>query len=162
MRRLDNQVLTLQQGFTLVELIIVIVVLGILAAVGIMNSPSPAELSLPSQAEKLASDIRHAQTLAHTSGNRLRLTIDTDTANDSYAIGCVDTALISCPQAFTVQIEKNVQLTGTSPTIDIDTLGQPKTSANAATTASYTLTYDGSSKTVSVAALTGFVTVTPP
>lgn len=149
-----------QDGFTLVELVIVIVVVAVLAAVGIMNSPSPAELSLPSQAEKMASDLRHAQTLAHTSGNRLSLTIDE--TNDSYAIGCV--AASPCPQAFTGQIEKGVQLTvttGPNP-IEFDTLGQPKTTANAATSASYTLTYDTSSTKISIAPLTGFVSVTPP
>lgn len=150
MKRSENQVLALQHGFTLVELVIVIVVLGILAAVGIMNLPSPAELSLPSQAEKLASDIRYAQTLAHTTGTRIRLTVN-DTKN--YTVDCVPT---SCPQSsFSGQLEKGVALTTFPAAIEFDTLGQPS-----GATTPYTLTYDGSSKSVHVAALTGFVTVT--
>ncbi len=67
---------TLQSGFTLVELIIVIVLLGIMSAYAIMKSASVAEATLPSQAEKMASDIRQAQTLAYTTGQRMRLTVN--------------------------------------------------------------------------------------
>ena len=74
-----------QTGFTLVELVIVIVVLGIMSVYAMMKGASPAEMSVPSQAQKLASDIRHAQTLAYTSGNRMRLTI-TAGANGTYGV----------------------------------------------------------------------------
>lgn len=150
---------TRQFGFTLVELVIVIVVLGIMSAYAIMNSASPSELSLPSQAATMASDIRHTQTLAHTTGNRMRLTIVTG-ANGSYSSASCDTSNV-CSNVFSVSLEKNVVLGGATTTLYFDTLGQPKTSANVATSASYTLAYGGSTKTINVAALTGFVTVTP-
>jgi len=54
-------------GFTLVELIIVMVVLGILAAVFIPRSNNPA-IILSTQAEQLAADIRYLQSLAMTEG----------------------------------------------------------------------------------------------
>ena len=44
-------------GFTLIELVVVIVVLGIMAAYVTFDA-SPSELSLPSQAETMASNIR--------------------------------------------------------------------------------------------------------
>ena len=140
-----------QAGFTLVELIIVIVALGVLTAYAVMKSVPAAELTLPSQAQTLASNIRHAQTLAYTTGRSLRLTITTG-ANGTYSVSCVTAG--TCTQAFSVTLQKDVVLGGTS-TVDFSTLGQPSGAA------SYTLSSGGATETVSVAALTGLVTVSP-
>ncbi len=137
-----------QNGFTLVELIIVIVVLGIVSAYAVMRGMPVAEVTLPSQAQKMASDIRHAQTLAYTTGQRMRLAI-TAGANGIYTVNsCV--SIDNCPtEIFRANLQKNVVLGGTT-TIDFNTLGWPSARA------SYTL---GSGATVCVAALTGFVSV---
>lgn len=142
-----------QRAFTIVELVIVIAVLGILSAYAMMKGASLDELSLPSQAQKLASDIRHAQTLAYTSGNRMRLTI-TPGVNGTYGVTCV-TGTMPCNSDFSVTLEKNVVLAGTPTTLDFTSLGQPSAGA------SYTLTSGSSTVTVAVAALTGLVTVLP-
>ncbi len=140
------------RGFTLVELIIVIVVLGIVSTYAVMKGMPVAEVTLPSQAQKMASDIRHAQMLAYTSGKRMSLAI-TAGPNGIYRVNCVTAG--SCPQSFSVTLGKGVVL-GVAPTIDFDTMGKPSAAA------SYTMSYGSSAnKTISVAALTGNVTVSP-
>jgi prepilin-type N-terminal cleavage/methylation domain-containing protein len=147
-------------GFTLVELVIVISALAILSAYAVMKSVSSAEVTLPSQAQTLASDIRRAQTLAYTSGKRMRLTLPDNTR---YSVACVpsatnpgDTPSCNTSQNFTVPLQKGVTV-GVAPpgtTLDFTSLGQ------ATAGATYTLTY-GSNVTVTVAAETGLVTVSP-
>jgi MSHA pilin protein MshC len=85
------------KGFTLVELVIVIAMLGTLSAYAAMTRVSPSEMSLTSQAQTLASDIRRVQTLAYTSGKRMRLGITTG-ANGTYtALTCTLTVAPPAP-----------------------------------------------------------------
>lgn len=141
-------------GFTLIELVIVIVVIGIMAAYATFNA-SPSELSLPSQAETMASNIRTLQNVAISgTPTRLIITVGANGAGSYQGTRC-DTA--ACDTVvFNVDIDKTVNLeviTG-SATINFNTLGKPNSSA------SYKLSADGSSKTVIVAAETGHVSVT--
>jgi len=155
-RHLKPDLRGLQDGFTLIELIIVIVVLGVMSAVVMMRGVSPAAMTVPSQAQTLASDIRHVQAAAMSLGKRMRITF----ASTGYVVSCVN-PVSPCPPAFTVVLQNKVTLSPTG-TLDFDSLGQPWTSAGIATaTSSYSLAATtaagGDTKTVSVAALTGFV-----
>lgn len=152
-----------QIGYSLIELVVVIVILGIISVYASPRFISTGEVTLPSQAHKLASDIRHAQVLAITWGKSLRLSIAPG-PNGSYSVSCVTTSSSPCNStpvinpaigsSFNVVLQKSVVLGGTN-SLDFNSLGQPSTAA------SYTLTSGNSSVTVSVAALTGFVTVSP-
>ena len=160
MSRLFVPVRASQRGFTLLELMVMIAILGILSAYAVMKIKSPASLTLLSQADTLASDLRRAQSLAYTSGRRMSFTVSAGTIG-TYAAVC-STGTTPCSSDFTGVLAHSVVL-GSSPVLYFNTIGQPLDNAGVLRTsaASYTLSYDGSTKTVSVAAQTGLVTVTP-
>lgn len=145
-------------GFTLIEFVIVIVLLGLLGAYAVMKNGSPAELSLPSQAETLASNIRALQNIA-IAGTPVRLVV---TAGNNGAGGYLGERCNSDCSAYTqvlsVGIDKTVNLAvaSGSATLNFNTLGRPDAGAG------YTLSAEGSSKTVHIAAETGHVWVTTP
>ena len=152
-------------GFTLVELVIVIVLVSVLTAYAAVKWPSNSELKLPAQANLFAAHIRHVQALAMHWGQPLRLTI----TSGGYSVSCVtSSATPPCNnspvidpvtnQAFSISLEDGISLSGTATT-DFDTLGRP-VSAGAIITASparsFTLTADGVGKVIQLNALTGF------
>ena len=137
-----------QAGFTLVELIIVIVMLGIVSAVAMMRGTSPSAMTLPSQAQMLAGDIRRAQTLAYTSGNRMQVTA---TATGYKVLKCSGSNCTTPTEDLSVTLQKGVTFSSFTTTLEFDTLGKPVAGAG------YTLFSDSDEKTVTVAATTGFV-----
>jgi len=147
-----------QPGFTLVELITVLAVLLIVSLYAVTRNGNSGAYSLLSQAETMASDIRHTQTLAATWGRSLRIT----TTSTGYSVSCVTLSTSPCNVSpvidpatgapFSVALENGATLSGTT-TLDISSIGKPSAAA------SYTLSAGTGSKTVNVAALTGFVSL---
>jgi len=71
-----------RKGFTVVELIIVLLVAGILAAVaGAAISRAMKGIQLSSATDKLASDLRYAQTLAQNTGTWYGASFEVDPLN---------------------------------------------------------------------------------
>lgn len=150
-------------GFTLVELILVITILGIFGAYAFMKNGSAAVYTLYSQSRTMASQLRHAQALATVWGRSVRVSA-TAGANGTYSVSCVSGTSSPCDhtpvldpatgQSFSVTLEKGVVLAGPS-TLDFDSHGKPSASAT------YTLTAGSETITLTVAALTGFVSVSP-
>lgn len=64
------------QGFTLIEVILVIVVLGILAFIVSLNLSSLDTIKLNNGVEKVVGDLRYAQQLAMTTRSRHGVTVD--------------------------------------------------------------------------------------
>ena len=152
-----------ETGLTLVELVIVLVVVGIISAYALTRNSSASVYTLVSQAQTMASDIRHAQMLASSWGKSLRMTSVAGT-DGTYSFSCVTSGAFPCNsspvlnpatgQAFAVSLQRNVVLAGTS-SMDIDTQGRPNVAA------SYVLSSGVNTATVTVAAITGFVIVAP-
>jgi MSHA pilin protein MshC len=155
--------LTREAGFTLMELIIVLVVVGLLSAYALMRNSSSSVFSLLSQAQTMASDVKHVQTMATVWGKSLTISATAGT-NGTYSVSCSTVGAAPCNTnpvinpatgtAFTISLQKGVALSGPA-TLVINSLGQP------ASAAQYILSTEGASISVDVAALTGHVTVTP-
>jgi MSHA pilin protein MshC len=153
-----------EAGFTLMELIIVLVVVGVLSAYAMMRNSSSSTFSLLSQAQTLAGDIKHVQSMATVWGKSLTITA-TGGANGTYTVSCTTAVAAPCNTnpvinpatgtAFTISLEKGVVLTPSQGTLVINSLGKP------ASAAQYVLSSGSVNVTVDVAALTGHVTVTP-
>jgi MSHA pilin protein MshC len=154
---------TREAGFTLMELIIVIVVVGLLSAYAMMRNSSSSVFSLLSQAQTLASDIKHVQTMATVWGKSLSISASGG-VNGTYSVSCTTVGAAPCNTnpvinpatgtAFTISLQKGVSLSGPASLV-INSLGQPAAGAQ------YVLSTEGASMTVDVAALTGHVTVSP-
>ena len=156
--------LSRQAGFTLVELIMVIVLLAIVAVTVSIRWTSAGEHTVPVQADLLAGNIRHLQALAIIQGRTLRLNIypdrycatvppDTDCAK-----AIVDPAI---NQRFTVVLADALALSGTST--DLDSLGRPKdTGGLLSSSRIFKLKADSTTWSVSLIPVSGFVEVATP
>jgi len=148
-----------ERGFTTIELIIVVVLLGILSAFAVLGAlPRAGESTAGYQAQQLASDLRHTQMLAIAWGKDLNFT----TTPTSYNVSCVSGSMGPCASSpvldpghsgsFTVALDNVTVSPATTLTFDI--VGKPSSAA------SFAITADGVTiATVTVAANTGFVTV---
>lgn len=161
-------------GFTLVELIVVMVVLGILAAVFVPRSNNPA-IILSTQAEQFAADIRYLQSLAMTQGwsgvapavrrYRVNLTATSYNLTDLSGVAVAHPGGTSGSVAFA----GGVSISPFPPTglpnslVAFDGLGRPYTDAGAGTllasTATISLVSSGSTRAVQIFPATGMVRV---
>lgn len=151
-------------GFTLVELIIVIVLLAIIAVVVSIRWQSAGEHTVPSQADLLAGNIRHIQALANAQGRSLRLNIYADRycatvpPDTDCAKAIVDPAT---SRRFAVFLADAVTLTGTST--DLDSLGRPNDAGVLLSSFRlFKLKADSTTWTATLSPVSGFVEVTTP
>jgi prepilin-type N-terminal cleavage/methylation domain-containing protein len=156
-----------QRGFSLLELIVVMLILSVMATYVAVQWRSDATFTIHNQADLLARNIRHAQSLAMAWEQNLRLTA----SGASYSVTCVaGTGSAPCVsagdvvtdpangQAFTVTLDDGVTVSGTAT--DFDELGRPNSSGTLLTgTRNFTLSGGGKSLTIAVSPLTGFVQV---
>jgi prepilin-type N-terminal cleavage/methylation domain-containing protein len=154
------------QGFSLIELSIVIILIAILAVMPFFNWPGSI-VNLDGQAQQLAHDIRYAQSLAMSKGQRYRLVITTGTS--SYQIlNTAGTAILFPSGSNTIILNSGISF-GTltnlpNNLIAFDGEGTPYTTTGSpgtalASTATVPFQNSGSTKTVSITPLTGMVTV---
>jgi prepilin-type N-terminal cleavage/methylation domain-containing protein len=153
---------TRETGFTLLELVFTVVILGALAKFAMMKLLTPATMTLPVQAQSVVDLIRRAQSLAVVRGQRMRVSV-TDTSG-TVAIAC---ASAPCTTDTSLTVSQGAVLAGSANPIYFNSLGQPMISGvngsndPLTTDATFTLSYQtgciNAKYIVTVAKLTGSV-----
>jgi prepilin-type N-terminal cleavage/methylation domain-containing protein len=128
------------KGFTLLELIVVMLVVVIISLFIGIRLPSTSLFSQPSAAEQVRRDIRYTQILAMS-------------LNASYSIAFTTNSYTITPNppggAYTITMPPGVTLS--TSTITFDSMGAPSAAS------SVTITASGSTTTLNISAETGFV-----
>jgi MSHA pilin protein MshC len=150
-------------GFTLIELVMVLVLTGILASYAVVRFPAQNELVLHSQTALLLTHLRHTQALAVHWAQPLRFTL----SSGGYTVVCINSSTTSpCNNnpvldpvtglAFIVSVEAGISLSGAT-SIEFDSLGRPVSGGSLISTSSQiTLTSGGVSRVVSISPVTGY------
>ncbi len=151
------------RGFTVIELILVIVILGILAAIVYPKYQALSSIRVSSAAQTIEADIRYAQSLAVSTPYNYSVVFDSGA--NSYSISRVDRSTgavtsINHPfKAGTYAVNLGTDYPGvalgSSYTVTFDYLGSPVTGGGG----SVTVSSGGYSKTITVQANTGRVTI---
>src|SRR4030067_1775492 len=163
-----------QHGFTLIELVIIIVLLAIIAAVAIPMMGDETSMKAAATAEKLKSDIRYAQELAMTRNRRTRVDFNGGLApaqgyavaiDNSVSANCSSFAVVADPSGrgnLSVTLNtggyRGIQVSANC--LEYNSLGQPYTCgagvcSNTASGSSITVSPGG--YTITVSAETGAV-----
>jgi prepilin-type N-terminal cleavage/methylation domain-containing protein len=129
------------EGFTLIELVTILVVLGILAAVAATRLTGTSTISVKGAAEMIQADIRYAQEAAMAE-NTAKSVIFSPGAS-SYT---VDSENKELPSGVTI---------GNNFTATFNSLGEPTAGGGG----SVSISADGQSKTISVSNYTGKVSI---
>lgn len=156
-------------GFTLVELIVVIVILGIAAAIVVPMASSASGMQLRAAANMVAADLEYAKSLAIGTGQKHSWEF---VDSKSYKIVDASGATVEHPvknSPYVVNFSGDGRLDQVSITsvdfdggniVGFDYLGTPSNSSSGLVSEGViTLTAGGVSKTVRVQPVTGFVTI---
>lgn len=159
-------------GFTLIELIVVMIVIAILAAAVMLRLSANTQHKATTQADMLRRNLSHLQLLAISRSVRLRLTVLS--GGGSYNVSscttsaCTATTALTDPATgldFSVNLAADGVTLSPAGTLDFDSLGRPVSGATLITTNpayTYTLTGSGNCVDVSVRPITGFAATATP
>lgn len=153
-------------GFTLMELLIVLVLVGILSGYVVLKTNDADSLLLQGYANRFAQHIKHAQMLAMSWGRPLTITVSStgyqvSCSSASAASPCNSTPVIdpATGQGFIVSLSDSVSLLDTG-TIEFDPLGRPLQSGSLSAVASQWRVVKGSFQvTVKVNPISGSVSL---
>jgi MSHA pilin protein MshC len=157
-------------GFTLVELVIVMIVIAIMSAIVMAQVGADTKHSVTTQADQLRRNLSHLQLLAISQGARLKLTV----TSGGYSVcaasttNCTLAAAITDPatgQRFSVDVAiDGVSFSQGAGDYYFDSLGRPVSAASGPTLkpdmSIFTLSGGGRSVTVTVLPVTGFAQTT--
>lgn len=156
---------TRKNGFTLVELVVIILLVGALAFIAVPRYLNKGAIDVSAMAEQLANDIRYTQSLAMTSGqrNRINLTATTYQITTSSGGPVVHPVTGSAGPITLNNVTLSVNPALANSYIGFDSKGIPYTDMPAntalAATTTITLTAGGNTRNVVVSPQTGRVTV---
>lgn len=165
------------KGFTLVEIIIVVVILGIAAALVIPSISNAADMQVRSAANRIAADLDYAKNLAITYQSAYSVVFDV--SGESYKIqdhiGDPVKNPLTGQSSFIVDFSADSRLSrvniavanfdpDSNPSITFDYLGSPHSGTvegNPLNSGQITLQADNFSLTVDVEPVTGYITIGP-
>lgn len=140
----------LSRGFTLVELVTIIVILGILAVVAVPRFFAKSSFDLQSSYDRSLSAIRYAQKLAIAERRQVQVNFAANAITACAVSGLSCTALIDPVRGAQVGVPATTGVTLTGTNFVFDGLGRPTPGPVVVT-----LTSGTSSKTITVEAETG-------
>ena len=158
-------------GFTLVELLIVVVIITIAALTAIPMMSSAASMQIRSAANMLAADLEYAKSMAISRGQNFSVVFDKNT--ESYRIEDQSGTVIPHPVKKGFPYEINFSKDGRLDKVDIvdvdfdstsevkfDYLGSPYNGSNSPLNSGViSLQAGGTTTTVTVEAVTGFISI---
>ena len=166
-------------GFTLIEIIVVVIILGIAAMMAVPMLSSAADMQVRSAADRIAADLEYAKSMAIT--HQKTYSVEFDTVNETYQILDSTGTVIKNPvrpsedyfvnltadsNTSRVNIATAVFNTVLFDTIVFDYLGSPSASNGAFTQplnlGKVTLQAGDCSVDVLIEPMTGYVTTTSP
>lgn len=158
-------------GFTLIEVIIVLMIIGIISAIAIPLYTSASSVQLKTAANMVASDLEYAKNLAMSTGKNYSVVFDNST--ESYSINDANGQVISHPvrigASYIVNFATDNRLNkvdianasfGLTSTVKFDYLGTPfDGSGNPLNSGFVRLRAEGNTLTVRVEPVTGYVSI---
>ena len=151
-------------GFTIVEILIVVVILSIAALAAIPMMSSASSFQIRSAANMIAADLEYAKSMAISRGQYYYVVFNVST--DSYSIEDQDSTVIDHPVKkgfpYTISFPKESRLskveitnvTFTSNKVGFDCLGSPTNNGGY-----ITISANGTTATINVEPVTGYITI---
>ena len=158
-------------AFSLLEVVIVLIVLGIIAAVAVPLYVSAAPMQLKTAAKMVASDLEYAKSMAISTGKSCSVVFDT--AAESYCIkdsaGQVITHPVHIGASYVISFANDSRLNkvnivstgfGTANTVKFDSMGAPfDIAGNSLSNGFVQLSAEGSTLKVKIESVTGYVSI---
>ncbi len=141
---ISKRITTGSSGFSLIELVMVIVLIGIVMAVAVPKLRKTSDFSLEGSASMIVADIRHAQELAMATHDDKNVVFTLNGA--SYTVETGSDGVFR-----TVELPSGVTITSADVTFTFNPLGEPTVGGGS----SVTISADSNSKTVTVTNYTG-------